>query len=239
MAQYNKYKNKFVQTLKNPNKVKIGDIKIGTKFLSKVLESSPYNPDWVSAFKAAQAESPSLSPDYNYYQSKKPFKKVAQKLGIDKIDTIEELADVISFAKAGVKGLYGEQDTPEELPTTEGYTGLKTGGVPTASSPGAQKQALEPKELDVSGLTDDEGNALGQVEAVKGPTIEELTNQLKVLQDKIDNPTVDPLAKSFTESLKPAKIQQKAQTPYQIKLQSGLGQYFGQKGLRIQSLLNK
>ena len=239
MAQYNKYKNKFVQALKNQGKVKVGAIKIGTKFIDKILQDSPYSTDWVSAFQKAQAESPSLSPDYNYYQSKKPFKKVAKKLGIEQIDTVQELADIFSFAKAAGKGLYGEQDTPGELPTTEGYTGLKTGSVPSPSSPGAQKQPLEPKLMDVSGLTDDEGNELGQVKPVEDPTIEELTNQLKVLQDKIDNPTVDPFAKSFTESLKPAKFEQKAQTPYQIKLQSGLGQYFGQKGLRIQSLLNK
>jgi len=48
------------------------------------------------------------------------------------------------------------------------------------------------------------------------------------------------LTKSFTETLKPAKIEQKAQTPEQLKLLSGgISQYFGQKGLRIQSLLNK
>jgi len=235
----NPYSGKSFKKLQGGKKIKLGDIKIGTKFIDKILENSPYSTGWVSAFEAAQAESPSLTPDYNYYKSTKAFKKAGKKLGIAEIDTVEELADIFSFAKAAQQKLYGTQASPEELPVTEGYTGLKTSGAPTASSPGAQKQALEPKELDVSGLTDDEGNALGQVEAVKGPTIEELTNQLKVLQDKIDNPTVDPLAKSFTESLKPAKIQQKAQTPYQIKLQSGLEQYFGQTGLRIQSLLNK
>lgn len=235
----NPYSGKNFKKLQGGKKIKLGDIKIGTKFIDKILEDSPYSTDWVSAFEAAQAESPSLTPDYNYYKSTKAFKKAAKKLGIAEIDTVGELADIFSFAKAAQQKLYGAQASPGELPVTEGYTGLKTSGAPSPSSPGSQKQPLEPKLLDVSGLTDDEGNALGQVKAVEGPTIEELTNQLKVLQDKIDNPTVDPLAKSFTETLKPAKFEQKAQSPYQIKLMSGLGQYFGQKGLRIQSLLNK
>ena len=236
----NKYSGKAFKELKGTGKVKLGDIKIGKKFIEKALKDSPYSVGWASAFKEAQEQNPTLAPDYNYYQSYKPFKKIGQKLGIEKIDTVDELSDVISFAKAIGSKLYGsDQTTPEELEATQGYTGLKTTGAPAPGGFGSKKQSIEPEKLDVSGLTDDEGNPLGQVKPVEGPTIEELSNQLKILQDKIDNPTVDPSTKSFTETLKPAKFQQKNQTPKQLKLLAGgLGEYFGQQGLRIQSLLN-
>lgn len=233
--------NKFANlTFKDlGNKVKLGKWTIGKQFVDKILEGSPYSSDWVSAFQTAQQKNPNLAPDYDYYQSFQPYKKVAKKLGFDAIDTVAELSDIFSFAKTIGSKLYPNKVSPAELSTTQGYTGLQTTSTPAEGSPGTIEQAIEPKALDVSTLTSTEGDALGQVKPVEGPTIEELTNQLKVLQEKIDKPTVEPLAKSFTETLKPAKFEQKAQSPYQIKLMSGLGQYFGQQGLRIQSLLNK
>jgi len=237
-TSYNKFSDLTFK--KKGNTIKFGKWTIGKSFVDKILADSPYSTNWVSAFQEAQKSSPSLAPNYDYYQSFKHFQKVGKKLGYKKVDTIEELADVFNFAKAIGSKLYPNETAPAELASTPGYSGLKTTGVVAADSPGLQKQPLEPELLDVSSLTDDQGVTPGQVKPVEGPTIEELTNQLKVLQDKIDNPTVAPLTKSFTETLKPAKIEQKAQTPEQLKLLSGgISQYFGQKGLRIQSLLNK
>ena len=233
--------NKFanLKYKKKGNTIKFGKWTIGKQFVDKILKDSPYSTDWTSALQEAQKTSPSLAPNYDYYQSFKHFIKVGKKLGYKKLDTTQKLKDVFDFAQTIGKKLYPGQASPAELESTPGYTGLQTTGAVSPTSPGLKTQSIEPEALDVSGLTDDEGNALGQVKAVKGPTIEELTNQLKVLQDKVDNPTISSFDKSFAETLKPAQFQQKAQTPYQIKLQSGLGQYFGQKGLRIQSLLNK